>query len=109
MQKSEHRKVKPKKRNKLTIKIPRIYIVLSIFSYVLSAYLMFSDKGIFTYINQRRQIAELQRQIEEVRRNIQNVEERKRLITSGNRDYLESVFRRFGWMKEGEKILKISE
>lgn len=97
------------RRSKSALEIPKIFILLSFISYPLSAYFLLSEKGLFTYLNQKRQIAELNRQIEVIEGNIKDIERRKALIRSGNREYLEGVFRRFGWVRDGEKIIKAVE
>lgn len=103
---NKNKKITKNKKTKIRIKIPKIFLPLSIISYMLSVYFLLSDNGIFKYIKQRKQIEQIQSEIESVKKRINEIEERKMLIKSENKEYLENVFRRFGWVKEGERIIK---
>lgn len=76
---------------------------------MLSAYFLLSDNGIFTYIKQKRQIEKLKSEIQNVKERINEIEYRKNLLGTRNKEYLENVFRKFGWVKQGEKILKVND
>ncbi|GEM_PF-821090 len=107
-----HRKKKKQEKNimkKISIRIPKIFFFLSIISYMLSAYFLLSENGIFTYIKQKKQIEILEKEINKVKENIKQIEYKKKLLESKNREYLENVFRKFGWVKQGEKIIITQE
>jgi cell division protein FtsB len=91
------------------MRIPKIFFILFAISFLLSLYLLLDEEGIFTFIHQKKKIEELEERITSLENEISEIKTKIDLLTKGDLSYLEHVFRKFGWVKKDEKILKIEE
>ncbi len=93
-------------RKEVKIRIPKIFLLSFIITSLLSVYFLLSDRGLITYIAQKREIAKLERKIQTLKEEKRQLEERISLIKKRDPEYLVYLFRKFGWVRKGEKIVK---
>ncbi len=92
------------------MRIPKIFFFTFFVSLCLSIYfLVFSSDGINTFFLQRKKIQELESKIEDLRVEIEDMQRRIELIKELDREYLEYLFRKFGWVKKDERIMKLEQ
>jgi len=91
------------------LKVPKIFFFTTGASILLSAYFLLSERGILTYIAQKREIAKLEQRIKELEEENEKLSNRIELIKKGDREYIEYILRKKGWVKKGEKVMKIDE
>jgi cell division protein FtsB len=92
------------------MRIPKIFFFTFFVLLFLSIYfLVFSSDGINTFFLQRKKIQELESKIEDLRLEIENMQRRIELIKELDREYLEYLFRKFGWVRKDEKIMKLEQ
>ena len=91
------------------VKVPKIFFFTAGVSIFLSVYFLLSERGIFTYIVQKKEIRKLEQRIQELERENKELMNRIELIKKGDKEYLEFLLRKKGWVKKGEKIMKIEE
>jgi cell division protein FtsB len=94
----------------LYMRIPKIFFFTFFVSLFLSIYfLVFSSDGIYTYFLQKRKIQELEIKKENLKSEIEDLQKKIELIKTLDREYLEYLFKKFGWVRKGEKIMKIEQ
>ena len=92
------------------MRIPKIFFFTFFVSLFLSIYfLVFSSDGIYTYFLQKRKIQELEIRKENLKSEIEDLQKKIELIKMLDREYLEYLFKKFGWVRKGEKIMKIGQ
>lgn len=91
------------------LKFPKIFFFTTGASILLSAYFLLSERGILTYIVQKREITKLEQRIKELEEENEKLSNRIELIKKGDREYIEFILRKKGWVKKGEKVMKIDE
>ncbi len=91
------------------VKVPKIFFFTVGVSIFLSVYFLLSERGIFTYIVQKKEIRKLEQRIHELEKENKELMNRIELIKKGDKEYLEFLLRKKGWVKKGEKIMKIEE
>jgi cell division protein FtsB len=92
------------------MRIPKIFFFTFFVSLALSVYfLVFSSDGINTFFLQRKKIQELESKIENLRLEVEDIQKRIELIKGLDREYLEYLFRKFGWVRKDEKIMKLEQ
>jgi cell division protein FtsB len=94
----------------LYMRIPKIFFFTFFVSLFLSIYfLVFSSDGIYTYFLQKRKIQELEIKKENLKSEIEDLQKKIELIKVLDREYLEYLFRKFGWVRKDEKIMKFEQ
>ena len=87
----------------------KIFFILFTLSCAVSLWFSLTDGGIFTWIAQKRKIAQLEIKVQKLQEEIRELREKIRLIKSGDRKFIEKLLRDEGWIKEGEKVIVIEE
>jgi cell division protein FtsB len=91
------------------LKVPKILFFTTGASVLLSVYFLLSERGILTYIAQKREITKLEQRIKDLEEENNKLSNRIELIKKGDREYIEFILRKKGWVKKGEKVMKIEE
>jgi cell division protein FtsB len=92
------------------MRIPKIFFFTFFVSLALSVYfLVFSSDGIYTYFLQKREVQELEIKKENLKSEIEDLQRKIELIKVLDREYLEYLFRKFGWVRKDEKIMKLEQ
>ncbi len=96
-----------RRTKKKILRIPTFFTILPALACLLSTYLLLSDGGIFTLVAQKREIENLKKKIEKIDVESKEIEYRIELIKKQDEKYLDYIFRKFGWVKKDEKVLKL--